>query len=227
MFADAGVDAASAGRGGPAHRHHRHPGRRRTPHHAHRARRELRRWSSSVGHRRAARRAPRVLHISGYSILDGFGMPGARDLIDRATAAGVPVSVTPGSSGYIDDFGAGAVPRGDRGHHGRSSRTWPRARCSAGRPTPERIGARPARAVRGGRAHHGRRGADRVRGQDAARACRRRRSSTSSTRPGPATRSPPASSTGGYRRATRSPPPRRVSFVAARAIMVMGGRPPI
>jgi sugar/nucleoside kinase (ribokinase family) len=47
-----------------------------------------------------------VLHISGYSILDGFGVPGARDLIDRATAAGVPVSVTPGSSGYIDDFGA-------------------------------------------------------------------------------------------------------------------------
>jgi sugar/nucleoside kinase (ribokinase family) len=48
-----------------------------------------------------------VLHISGYSILDGFGIPGARDLIDRATAAGVPVSVTPGSSGYITDFGTG------------------------------------------------------------------------------------------------------------------------
>jgi sugar/nucleoside kinase (ribokinase family) len=47
-----------------------------------------------------------VLHISGYSIVDGFGVPGARDMIDRATAAGVPVSVTPGSSGYITDFGA-------------------------------------------------------------------------------------------------------------------------
>jgi len=47
-----------------------------------------------------------ILHISGYSILDGFGVPGSRDLIDRATAAGVPVSVTPGSSGYIEDFGA-------------------------------------------------------------------------------------------------------------------------
>jgi len=47
-----------------------------------------------------------VLHISGYSIMDGFGISGARDLIDRATAAGVPVSVTPGSSGYIADFGA-------------------------------------------------------------------------------------------------------------------------
>jgi sugar/nucleoside kinase (ribokinase family) len=47
-----------------------------------------------------------VLHISGYSILDGFGVPGTRDLIDRATALGVPVSVTPGSYGYISDFGA-------------------------------------------------------------------------------------------------------------------------
>lgn len=47
-----------------------------------------------------------VLHISGYSILDGFGVAGGRDLIDRATAAGVPVSLTPGSSGYITDFGA-------------------------------------------------------------------------------------------------------------------------
>lgn len=46
-----------------------------------------------------------VLHISGYSILDGFGVAGTRDLIDRAAAAGVPVTVTPGSSGFIADFG--------------------------------------------------------------------------------------------------------------------------
>lgn len=46
-----------------------------------------------------------LLHISGYSILDGFGIRGARDLIGRATAAGVPVSVTPGSAGYLSDFG--------------------------------------------------------------------------------------------------------------------------
>ncbi|MBX3196112.1 MAG: hypothetical protein KF727_13550 [Microbacteriaceae bacterium] len=46
-----------------------------------------------------------VLHISGYSILDGFGVPGSRDLIERAAAAGAPVSVTPGSAGYIADFG--------------------------------------------------------------------------------------------------------------------------
>lgn len=46
-----------------------------------------------------------LLHVSGYSILDGFGQAGARDLIGRATAAGVPVSVTPGSAGYLSDFG--------------------------------------------------------------------------------------------------------------------------
>ena len=46
-----------------------------------------------------------VLHISGYSILDGFGVPGARDLMARATAAEVAVSVTPGSFGYLHDFG--------------------------------------------------------------------------------------------------------------------------
>lgn len=46
-----------------------------------------------------------LLHVSGYSILDGFGVSGARDLISRAAAAGVPVSVTPGSAGYLSDFG--------------------------------------------------------------------------------------------------------------------------
>lgn len=46
-----------------------------------------------------------VLHISGYSILDGFGIPGARDLITRAAAADAVVSVTPGSYGYLNDFG--------------------------------------------------------------------------------------------------------------------------
>jgi sugar/nucleoside kinase (ribokinase family) len=47
-----------------------------------------------------------VLHISGYSILDGFGIAGARDLITRASASGTAVSVTPGSAGYLSDFGA-------------------------------------------------------------------------------------------------------------------------
>ncbi|WP_294181446.1 carbohydrate kinase family protein [uncultured Schumannella sp.] len=46
-----------------------------------------------------------LLHLSGYSIVDGYGEAGARDLIDRATAHGVPVSVNPGAAGYIVEFG--------------------------------------------------------------------------------------------------------------------------
>lgn len=49
-----------------------------------------------------------VLHVSGYSILDGFGAANTRQLIARATAAGVPVSVNPASTGYITDFGVEA-----------------------------------------------------------------------------------------------------------------------
>jgi len=46
-----------------------------------------------------------VLHVSGYSILDGFGAANTRRLIERATQTGVPVSVNPASTGYIADFG--------------------------------------------------------------------------------------------------------------------------
>ncbi len=46
-----------------------------------------------------------VLHVSGYSILDGFGAANTRALIERAKRAGVPVSVNPASTGYISDFG--------------------------------------------------------------------------------------------------------------------------
>ena len=49
-----------------------------------------------------------VLHVSGYSILDGFGAAKTRELIARATDAGVPVSVNPASTGYISDFGVDA-----------------------------------------------------------------------------------------------------------------------
>jgi sugar/nucleoside kinase (ribokinase family) len=81
-----------------------------------------------------------VLHISGYSILDGFGVPGARDLIDRATAAGVPVSVTPGSSGYIADFGVDAFLEASAG----TTVLFPNLAEGAllsGETDPERIGA--------------------------------------------------------------------------------------
>ena len=46
-----------------------------------------------------------VLHLTGYSLLDGPRGPGMRDLIDRAHAAGVTVSINPGSAGFIADFG--------------------------------------------------------------------------------------------------------------------------
>lgn len=48
----------------------------------------------------------RLLHVSGYSVVDGFGVAGTRELFDRAATAGVPVSVNPGSIGFISDFGA-------------------------------------------------------------------------------------------------------------------------
>ncbi len=47
----------------------------------------------------------RLLHVSGYSVVDGFGVEGTRSLLDRAQEAGVPVSVNPGSIGFIADFG--------------------------------------------------------------------------------------------------------------------------
>lgn len=46
-----------------------------------------------------------VLHLTGYSLLDGPRAPGMRELIDRAHAAGVAVSLNPGSAGFIGDFG--------------------------------------------------------------------------------------------------------------------------
>lgn len=46
-----------------------------------------------------------VLHLTGYSLLDGPRAPGMRQLIDRAHAAGVTVSLNPGSAGFITDFG--------------------------------------------------------------------------------------------------------------------------
>jgi sugar/nucleoside kinase (ribokinase family) len=46
-----------------------------------------------------------VLHLTGYSLLDGPRAPGVRELIDRAHAAGVTVSLNPGSAGFINDFG--------------------------------------------------------------------------------------------------------------------------
>ena len=46
-----------------------------------------------------------VLHLTGYTLIDGPRAPGVRDLIDRAHAAGAVVSLNPGSAGFIADFG--------------------------------------------------------------------------------------------------------------------------
>jgi len=46
-----------------------------------------------------------VLHLTGHTLLNRAGAPGIRQLIERARAAGVAVSVDPGSTGFIADYG--------------------------------------------------------------------------------------------------------------------------
>ncbi len=43
-----------------------------------------------------------ILHLTGHTLLNGLGLG---DLIARARAAGVAVSVSPGSAGFIADYG--------------------------------------------------------------------------------------------------------------------------
>jgi sugar/nucleoside kinase (ribokinase family) len=50
--------------------------------------------------------AAAVVHVSGYTIVKDYGSGAARDIIRRALAHGVPVSVTPGSTGYLALYGA-------------------------------------------------------------------------------------------------------------------------
>jgi len=49
--------------------------------------------------------AASVAHISGYTIVKDYGSGAARDIIRRAHARGIPVSVTPGSTGYLAQYG--------------------------------------------------------------------------------------------------------------------------
>ena len=46
-----------------------------------------------------------VLHITGHALLNDVGASGIASLIARARAAGVTVSVAPGSAGFIADYG--------------------------------------------------------------------------------------------------------------------------
>jgi sugar/nucleoside kinase (ribokinase family) len=56
-----------------------------------------------------------VLHLTGYTLLDGPRADGIRELMDRAHAAGVTVSLNPGSAGFIADFGPTAFLEGIAG----------------------------------------------------------------------------------------------------------------
>lgn len=47
-----------------------------------------------------------VLHLTGYSLLDGPRASGMREVMERAHDAGVAISLNPGSAGFIADFGA-------------------------------------------------------------------------------------------------------------------------
>lgn len=50
----------------------------------------------------------RVAHFTGHTLLGEAGAPGIRRFIDRANAAGCAVSVSPGSAGFIADYGVEA-----------------------------------------------------------------------------------------------------------------------
>lgn len=49
--------------------------------------------------------AAAVVHVSGYTIVKDHGMRAAQDVIRRALERGIPVSVTPGSHGYLAPYG--------------------------------------------------------------------------------------------------------------------------
>ena len=173
----------------------------------------------------AARQAA-VLHLTGYTLVDG-SRARARELIDRARAAGVLVSLNPGSAGYIADFGAAEVPRRRSRARTLLFPNLAEGRALTGEPDPDRVAAAlleqfpvvVADAGRGrgaggrARAQPGSgRGSDRAhRGSDGRGRCVHRRVPREL----------------GSRPATRWPPTEAGVFVAARAVMVIGGRPPI
>lgn len=49
-----------------------------------------------------------VVHVTGHTLLNRAGGTGMRSLIARARAAGAEVSVSPGSAGFIADYGVAA-----------------------------------------------------------------------------------------------------------------------
>jgi sugar/nucleoside kinase (ribokinase family) len=166
-----------------------------------------------------------LLHISGYSILDGFGVAGARDLITRATAAGVPVSITPGSAGYLGDFGVRPFLDAIEG----ATIVFPNlaeGRLMSGETDPQKIGAVLRKRFEVVVLTMGAEGLIVFEG------------STSTTVPAPTvthvvdpTGAGDAMAAGFLEHWVRSKDAvsaaRAGAFVAARAIMLVGGRPPI
>jgi sugar/nucleoside kinase (ribokinase family) len=47
-----------------------------------------------------------VVHVSGYTIVKDYGSGAAQQIIRRARDRGIPISVTPGSYGYLAPYGA-------------------------------------------------------------------------------------------------------------------------
>lgn len=50
--------------------------------------------------------AAAVVHVSGYTVVKDNGSRAAQRIIERARDRGIPVSVTPGSAGYLSEYGA-------------------------------------------------------------------------------------------------------------------------
>ncbi len=169
-----------------------------------------------------------ILLVSGYSILDGFGVRGVRDLHRaRAASAGRPGRGDARIRRLSRRLRCRRVPRRRRRRASWRSSTSTRAGCSPASPTPDRVARELAtmfeRAVltvgvdgvivieRGTGAGAGS-GAGRPhdRSDGSGRRLRRGLPRALARRP-----------------ATWSRPPKRACSSRPRAIMVMGGRPPV
>ncbi len=84
-----------------------------------------------------------VMLVSGYSILDGFSLRGTRELIERARATGVRVAVTLGSVGYLADYGPDAFQSAIEGAE-LAFLNLDEGRLLVGESEPERVAARLA-----------------------------------------------------------------------------------
>lgn len=61
--------------------------------------------------------AAAVVHVSGYTIVKDYGAQAAQKIIGRARDRGIPISVTPGSVGYLEPYGRERFLDDIRGTH--------------------------------------------------------------------------------------------------------------